>query len=93
MSDAPLVKCPACGKNTLMKKVTAAAFHLKGTGWYATDIKDKKSLPSDTSSTTDAANMADKQQPAAATEKGEAKVTTPSASASASASAPSIDKM
>ena len=41
MSDAPLGDCPACGKPTLKKRVSAAGFQLKGTGWYATDFKPK----------------------------------------------------
>ena len=39
MSDAPLVDCPACGKPELKKKISAAGFRLKGTGWYETDFK------------------------------------------------------
>jgi putative FmdB family regulatory protein len=35
-SDAPIDKCPACG-STVHKMQSAPAFHLKGTGWYATD--------------------------------------------------------
>ena len=31
--------CPACGKTTLKKLISAAGFQLKGTGWYATDFK------------------------------------------------------
>lgn len=42
MSEDPLKKCPACNKMALAKKVSAAAFVLKGTGWYETDFKDKK---------------------------------------------------
>ena len=42
ISDAPLKICPECGAESLRKKLTAAAFHLKGTGWYETDFKDKK---------------------------------------------------
>jgi putative FmdB family regulatory protein len=41
ISEAPLVECPACGEASLRKKVSAAGFQLKGTGWYATDFKDK----------------------------------------------------
>ena len=40
-SDAPLRKCPECAKLSLHKKVTAASFHLKGSGWYVTDFRDK----------------------------------------------------
>lgn len=39
LSDAPLKECPACGKATLSKLISAAGFHLKGSGWYATDFK------------------------------------------------------
>lgn len=41
VSDVPLKECPACGKHSLKKLVSAAAFHLKGTGWYETDFKNK----------------------------------------------------
>lgn len=37
-----LTKCPICGEEKLKKLISAPAFHLKGTGWYATDFKDKK---------------------------------------------------
>ena len=39
ISDAPLNACPACGKATFAKQVTAAGFQLKGSGWYATDFR------------------------------------------------------
>ena len=39
ISDKPLKKCPACGKSAMQKKVSAAAFRLKGGGWYETDFK------------------------------------------------------
>ena len=39
LSDAPLRECPACGKSTLNKLMSAAGFQLKGSGWYATDFK------------------------------------------------------
>jgi putative FmdB family regulatory protein len=39
MSDAPLTTCPACGKETFSKQVTAAGFALKGSGWYVTDFR------------------------------------------------------
>ena len=34
--------CPDCASGDLEKKVSAAGFSLKGTGWYATDFKNKK---------------------------------------------------
>ena len=39
VSDKPLTKCPECGKSTMKKMVSAAAFRLKGGGWYETDFK------------------------------------------------------
>jgi putative FmdB family regulatory protein len=45
LSDAPLTKCPECGKRAFNKRVTAAGFHLKGTGWYATDFKNSGTKP------------------------------------------------
>jgi putative FmdB family regulatory protein len=41
-SDDPLseYECEACGRATPVKKlVSAAAFHLKGGGWYVTDFR------------------------------------------------------
>lgn len=48
ISDAPLVDCPECGKASLHKLVSAAGFRLKGTGWYETDFKTKKTTPAET---------------------------------------------
>src|SRR5579871_2152068 len=39
ITDAPLRKCPSCGKSTLKKLVSAPVFRLKGGGWYETDFK------------------------------------------------------
>jgi putative FmdB family regulatory protein len=39
LSEAPLTKCPACGKKKYAKQLTAAGFQLKGSGWYASDFK------------------------------------------------------
>lgn len=40
-SDGAKRKCPSCGKSRLRKLISAAAFHLKGDGWYVTDFRDK----------------------------------------------------
>ncbi len=40
MSDARLTVCPACGKASYTKQLTAAGFQLKGSGWYVTDFRD-----------------------------------------------------
>jgi putative FmdB family regulatory protein len=42
ISDAPLTRCPSCGKRRLKKLVSAPVFRLKGSGWYETDFKSDK---------------------------------------------------
>lgn len=41
ISDQPTKECPHCHKDTAVRLVSAAAFQLKGSGWYATDFKNK----------------------------------------------------
>lgn len=43
--DAPATVCPECAQETVTKLVSAAGFQLKGTGWYATDFKNKGNPP------------------------------------------------
>ena len=46
MNDEYLTDCPDCGAAELRRLVSAAAFRLKGAGWYETDFKKdgKKNL-------------------------------------------------
>jgi putative FmdB family regulatory protein len=57
ISDAPLKKCPECGKSQLQKLMSAPSFRLAGGGWYETDFKTDK----------------DNKRNLVETEKGEAK--------------------
>ena len=41
MNDEPIKLCPNCSQQSVVRLVSAAGFQLKGTGWYATDFKDK----------------------------------------------------
>lgn len=41
ISDPPTTQCPKCQENSVIRLVSAAGFQLKGTGWYATDFKNK----------------------------------------------------
>lgn len=52
-SDPPPTNCPECGKNSLVKMVSASGFQLTGSGWYATDFKDKKPQPIATENASD----------------------------------------
>lgn len=77
MSDAPLTDCPACGKSTYAKQVTAAGFQLKGSGWYVTDFRNNGAKSA--SGTGKAGESKDSSAPAAATD------TVPTASTNTSA--------
>ncbi|HEU5281294.1 MAG TPA: zinc ribbon domain-containing protein [Gammaproteobacteria bacterium] len=41
MSEQALSICPHCHEPKLTKLISSTSFQLKGTGWYATDIRDK----------------------------------------------------
>lgn len=43
VSASSVEDCPQCGKTTFAKQLSAPSFQLSGSGWYATDFKDKKS--------------------------------------------------
>ena len=85
MSDGDLVDCPECEQPALKRLVSAAAFRLKGSGWYETDFKkdNKRNLAessstssSDKSSTDDAGKKADKSSSDSSANKPAAKSAT-----------------
>ena len=45
-SDASTINCPQCKSELFSKMLSAPSFQLSGSGWYATDFKDKKPVPS-----------------------------------------------
>ena len=47
VSEPPLTECPVCRKPTFNKLLSAAGFQLKGSGWYATDFKNKSTKPAE----------------------------------------------
>ncbi len=50
ITDEPLKRylCPHCGKRTAVTKlISRSSFHLKGSGWYATDYGKNGSKSSD----------------------------------------------
>ena len=65
-SDAPLVTCPACANDALVKLVSAAGFQLKGSGWYQTDFKSSGTRPAAKPDAADAKPAAGDAKPAAA---------------------------
>jgi putative FmdB family regulatory protein len=66
ISDAPLTDCPACGKSTFSKQLTAAGFQLKGSGWYATDFKGDTTASPSSGATSEAESSSGDTSPATA---------------------------
>ena len=50
ITEDPLKKCPSCG-HKVTKLISQSAFHLKGSGWYATDYGKNGKTKSDSSDT------------------------------------------
>ena len=71
VSDAPLKKCPHCGKSQLERLMSAPVFRLKGGGWYETDFKDDKDKKRNLADREEAPKEADKK-PAETDAKAEA---------------------
>ena len=96
-SEGPKRKCPSCGALKLKKQVSAAAFHLKGTGWYVTDFRDggkgkkdgesKDSGASESKSSETVASKSDDKSPSTKDKPKKAKSKPSKGSGSKSASA------
>lgn len=88
-SDAPAEQCPKCG-GTVRKMVSAAAFSLKGGGWYDDGYGTKAETAKPENDTTTGTEAATKAVPseAASTEK----TTTETATAPAPATPPTPSK-
>jgi len=88
ISDSPLTQCPECKSDTLRKLVSAAAFKLKGTGWYETDFKDKKSKQKKdekkTSTTEKTADKKDSKESSSSTKSDSSDSSSPKSAAGSS---------
>lgn len=84
MSEGDLVDCPECKRPELKRLVSAAAFRLKGGGWYETDFKkdNKRNLAdsSDKNSGADSSTKTEKPSTPSGTKKPETKPAAKSAS-------------
>jgi putative FmdB family regulatory protein len=93
ISEAPLAECPECGASSFHKELTAPAFQLKGSGWYATDFRDNgkpKEKAADTPAEATASGEAASAAPAKADsgKAGEAAASTSGKSDAASTGKP-----
>lgn len=73
ISEDPLRECPQCHETALKKCVTAAAFQLKGSGWYVTDFRDKKKPDEKSANKKDEPTGKDKGETGKTEKKGEKK--------------------
>lgn len=83
--DEPIKLCPKCGKNDAVRLVSAAGFQLKGSGWYATDFKNKgKAEPKSNHSDNSTASSTTSKPTETATEASTASSDVSSSSSSSS---------
>jgi putative FmdB family regulatory protein len=76
VSDPVMTICPQCHQETLVKKLTAAGFQLKGSGWYVTDFRNgsaQKSSSGDAKADAKADATTDTKSDAKTESKSEAK--------------------
>jgi putative FmdB family regulatory protein len=101
INDAPLKKCPDCGKLQLTRLMSAPVFRLKGAGWYETDFKgdqeNKKNLadrPEADAASKDEAKpaAAEDAKPAAEAKAGEPKADAGAGKEASKPSKPGVDK-
>src|SRR5712692_3947754 len=83
ITEAPLKKCPTCGSR-VAKLISRSAFHLKGSGWYATDYSKNGASPSKT----DDSKSTTSETKTSETKTSETKENSSSGTSSASSSAP-----
>jgi putative FmdB family regulatory protein len=88
---ALLTDCPECGKATFAKKLTAAGFQLKGSGWYATDFKNSGSKAKEAKTDAKATTAADTKSETKSETKTESKSETKTADKPAASTSTATD--
>lgn len=63
-TDAPLVKCPECGKKSLKKVYTPVGIVFKGSGFYATDHRSPSGASPHTTTRHEDSKAVDKKESA-----------------------------
>lgn len=91
VGTALLTDCPECGKATFGKKLSAAGFQLKGSGWYATDFKNSGSKAKDTKSDSKSETKTDTKTETKSETKAETKSATKTADKPSTSSTSSSD--
>jgi len=89
ISEEPLLACPQCEQDALVKKISAGAFRLKGSGWYETDFKsgNKKNVSSSDAGSTESSSGSDKSASSDSSSAGSTSKSSDSAGSGGSSSA------
>lgn len=90
--SAPAPACPECGAD-VSKKISLAAFHLKGGGWYSDAYAGKDNKPSGASSSSDSSSSTSTSTSSSSTssDSGSSSASSASSTTSSSSSASSSD--
>lgn len=80
ITEDPLKKCPSCGRK-VTKLISHSAFHLKGSGWYATDYSKNGSGKSDSGDTKETKTTSDKKDSSGSSSSSTSSSTSTTASA------------
>ncbi len=90
-NEDPLKACPECEQDALRKKISAAAFRLKGSGWYETDFKsgNKRNVVTDDKKSSEASSETKKPDKSTTTSSSSTKTTSSSEESKPSKSASS----
>ena len=67
VTDPIAIECPHCHAHQLKKQVSAAAFQLKGSGWYVTDFRDNNKPPKEAPAKASTTDTTTKEAPATTT--------------------------
>ena len=62
INDEHIKICPNCSKEAAVRLVSAAAFQLKGTGWYETDFKNKGASDTTSKDTTTTSSVSSEKK-------------------------------
>jgi putative FmdB family regulatory protein len=87
LADAKIAVCPKCGSTNYTKKISAAGFALKGSGWYVTDFRNGNTGGKAADKKDDSAAKTDGATPAVTT-ASDAPAAAPAPAAAAPAPAP-----
>lgn len=67
ITEAPIKKCPKCGKNSARRMISSGNFILKGGGWYSDGYGSSKSGSSSSSSSSSSKSSSESTTPAPST--------------------------